>query len=254
MSADVMWSEERTFRQQIVDVHRHLYKLGYSVANDGNTSVRVDPKHFLITPLGVSKAKLTPDQMVLVDMAGNPVGAGTYAPSSEKALHVAIYRVRPDVRAIIHAHPPFAIACSLAGVSLSEYFLPEIILSLGKIPTVQYATPSTKEFGEAAAEQAKKHDALILDRHGTVTIGATLDEALEKVERVEHTAKIATLARAMGTVTPLPKMEVERLLAISQAPKDTAGEEPSPPPRTHAYDPALIELITREVRAALKKQ
>ncbi|MFH1018211.1 MAG: class II aldolase/adducin family protein [Pseudomonadota bacterium] len=252
MSADVTWNEDRTFRQQIVEVHRHLYNLGFSVANDGNTSVRVDPKRILITPIGVSKARLTPDQMVLLDMEGNPVGASAYAPSSEKALHVAIYRVRPDIRAIIHAHPPFAIACSLAGVSLSDYFLPEIILSLGKIPTVQYVTPSTKEFGEAAAEQAKKHDALILDRHGTVTVGTTLDEAMERVERLEQAAKIAMLARAMGTVTPLPKTEVDRLLEISHAPRESEDEKPKEAGR-HSYDPALIELITREVKAALKR-
>jgi L-fuculose-phosphate aldolase len=247
------WNEERNHRQRIVEIHRRLYELGFSVANDGNTSVRVDRKRFLVTPMDLPKARLTPEQIVMVDSDGNPVGANSHPPSSERALHVAIYRARPDVQAIIHAHPPYAIACTLAGVSLSDYFLPEVIVSLGEIPTVPYATPSTKELAELAAGEIKKHDALILARHGTVTVGRTLDDAMDRLERVEHTAKIAAIARSMGTVTPLSKVEVERLLEISHPPQSPGdGSELKPATDAAKYSPELIELITREVRNALK--
>jgi len=244
------YMQERSARQAIVDVHRILYEIGFSVANDGNTSMRVNSKTLLITPMGLNKSRLKPEQIVTIDMEGNATGGGMHPPSSERALHLEIYKVRPDVQAIIHAHPPYAIACSLAGVSLAEYLLPEVIVALGQIPTVQYATPSTKEFGQVAAEQAKKYDAMILARHGAVTLGKSLNEALEKLERLEHSAKIAAIARSIGSIAPLPKPEVERLLQLGGY-----GNPASPPDTGKAMDidPKLIELITKEVRAALEK-
>src|SRR3990172_5102734 len=125
------WQDERRLRQEIAETHRRLYELGFSVANDGNTSVKVDRDRILITPAGLNKAKLTPSQMAAIDQKGNPV-SGNYPKSSEFYMHIAIYSARPDARAIIHAHPPYAIACSLAGISLEDPVLPEVITTLGK--------------------------------------------------------------------------------------------------------------------------
>lgn len=245
------WQDERKFREEIAAVHRRLYELGFSVANDGNTSVRVDANRILITPAGLNKAKLEPGQMALVDANGKHIG-GSYAPSTEIFMHVDIFKARLDVHAIIHAHPPYSIACSLAGVTLDEYVLPEVVLTLGKVPTTPYVTTGTQEVGKVVSELIKKHDAVILDRHGTVTVGKNLDEAMQKLERVEHTARITSIARSMGVVTPLPRPEVERLIRRSgQAIEDSGSElKKGQAPATTA----LIDLITREVIAALAEQ
>jgi L-fuculose-phosphate aldolase len=208
------WRNERHLRRQIVEVHRRIYDLGFSVANDGNTSVRTERDRILITPRGRNKAKLSPSDIVTIDLDGTAVG-GSYKPSSEIFIHLGIYRTRPDVRAIIHAHPPYAVACTLAGVSLEEYILPELILSLGKIPTTPYVTPATAESGKVVSECIKNHDALIMDRHGSITVGVSLEDALVKLERIEHAAKIVAIGRSMGTLTPLPKPEGDRLIQMN---------------------------------------
>lgn len=234
-------------RRQIVEVHRRIYDLGFSVANDGNTSVRADSGRVLITPRGLNKARLALEEIVAIDLEGTSLGGG-HPPSSEIFIHLGIYKARPDVQAIIHAHPPYAIACTLAGVSLEEYLLPELILSLGKIPTTPYVTPATPEAGRVVTDLIKKHDALIMDRHGTVTVGTSLEDALIKLERIEHAAKIVAIGKAMGAVTPLPKPEVERLIQMTGATlvpptaEKTAGAE---------LDPKFVELVAQQVAAEL---
>jgi L-fuculose-phosphate aldolase len=257
----VSWKEERDARDEIVDVHRRLYELGFSVANDGNTSMKVDAKRILITPSGLDKARLQREQMAMIDVDGHPL-SGNYEPSSEIAVHTMIYKRRPDVSAIIHAHPPFAIACSLAGVSLDQYTLPEVVISLGKIPTVPYATTGTAEVGESVSEAIEHHDAVIMDRHGTVTVGKTLSEALSKLERVEHTAKIISIANTLGKISPLPQDEVRRLLKIGIAmglqkgsPRDVESMiEKSAQNAGLSGDQDLVHLITREVQAILSEK
>lgn len=247
------WQDERRLREEITEIHRRLYDLGFSVANDGNTSVRLDKNRILITPAGLNKAKLKPEQIAVVDADGKPI-SGNYPPSTEIAVHAGVYRARSDVHAIVHAHPPYCIACSLAGVSLDGYFLPEVVLTLGKIPTARYATTGTKEAGQVVVELIGSHDAVILDRHGTVTVGKSLEDALLKLERIEHTAKIVAIARSMGNVTPLPQSEIERLVRMGvtshsySPPAPPLPDVKSPPA---SYDPKLIDLITKEVTRAL---
>jgi L-fuculose-phosphate aldolase len=243
------YQDERQVRQAIVDIHRKLYELGFSVANDGNTSVRLDPDKIFITPMGLNKAALKVDQICVIDAKGNTLSSNGYTPSSERQLHTAIYDVRPDAKAIIHAHPPHAIACTLVNVSLKEPVLPEVIVALGAIPTARYAVPSTKDFGDAAAEEAKNYDAVVLDRHGAVTLGQTLDEALQKMERLEHTAKIMSIASAVGRVTPLTKPEADRLRMMSGRP-DSMDNAITSAVVPEAND-ELVELIIKEVKAAM---
>lgn len=202
---------ELALRKKIVEIHRRIYELGYSVDNDGNTSVRLASGRILITPKGHNKAALSPKDIVAIDGSGKPVAKNQF-PSSETATHLAIYRARPDVAAIVHAHPPYAVACTLAGVSLEEPLLPELILSIGKIPTTPYVTPGTDEAAEVVAERIRNHDGLIMERHGSVTVGTSLDEALLKLERLEHAAKIVAIARSMGPITPLATEEIKRLM------------------------------------------
>jgi L-fuculose-phosphate aldolase len=230
-------------RREIVDVHRRLYDLGFSVANDGNTSIKLDANRILITPTGdLNKAKLRPDQIAVIDTEGRTL-SGHHAPSSEIAVHLFSYRARPDVRAIIHAHPPHSIALSLSGFALTEPLLPEVILSLGEIPCTPYVTPGTEEAGRAVAELITNHDAIILTRHGSVTVGKTLDEAMQKLERMEHTAKIVSIAKAIGPVTPLTKVDLDRLAQRMGKPVFSETKLESRP----APDSNVVELIARQV-------
>ncbi len=195
----------------MAELHRRLFTHGYSVANDGNSSVRIEKNRVLITPSGLEKSSLRPHDMVVIDLNGKVV-AGKHLPSSELLLHLGVYCARPDIKAIIHAHPPYAIAASLAGISLSAPILPEVVLTIGTIPTTPYAAPGTKETAQMVAEFSKHHEVMVLDRHGTVTMGTSLEAAMMKLERLEHAAKVISLAQAMGNVTPLPDSEMKRLL------------------------------------------
>lgn len=205
---------ELELRKKIVDIHKKLYALGFAVANDGNTSVKLKNDTFLITPKGLDKTKLKPADIVVVNGSGKKI-KGPHDPSSEIWLHLYAYRARPTVSAIVHSHPPFSIAASLAGVSLEELILPEVILAFGKIPTAPYKLTGTKEMASGVAEKLASSDGVILERHGALTVGNTLDDALAKLERIEHTAKILTYAKLLGGYHPLLPSEVTALSKLT---------------------------------------
>lgn len=211
-------SGEDQARAEVVRICRLLWERGYVAAGDGNVSVRLGDR-LLATPSGFSKGFLRPEQLVLTDLQGVPLprqaeAAQGLRPSSELRLHCEAYRQRPDIGAVIHAHPVAAVACSLAGISLAEAVLPEVVLDLGGIPTTRYATPASDEGPEAIRDLIRSHDALLLDRHGSVTVGADLWSAYLKLERMEHAAHILVIAHQLGGVRGLPRDEVERLLAM----------------------------------------
>jgi L-fuculose-phosphate aldolase len=236
--------QERALRQELVEVGRRLAEKDLVPGTDGNLSVRLGSEWLLTTPSGVSKGALHPDQIVKCDLDGNPVGE--LKPSSEIRMHVLVYRARPDVAAAVHAHPAHAVALSLAGVSLAECLLPEPTLALGAIPTAPYATPTTEDVPESIRELlTRRFNALILARHGTLTLGRTLDEAVVRLETLEHTARITAIARSVGgaSLQPLPASEVERIEGIARAlgiarPSTscslcgTCGSKPHPPARS----------------------
>ncbi len=213
------WPTEENARREIVQVCRLLWQKGYVAATDGNVSVRLGPGRLVTTPTAVSKTVVTEEQLVLCDLTGAPLPAAEQQtaglrPSSEIRLHCEAYRQRPDIRAVVHAHPPLSVAFSVAGVSLAEPVLPEVLVNLGEIPTTRYATPSSADGPEVIRELIVTHDALILERHGSVTVGRSAFDAYLKLEKVEYAAQVILAARQLGQVRPIPPAEVKHLYEI----------------------------------------
>jgi L-fuculose-phosphate aldolase len=199
-------------KQKVVRICRLLHQKNLLAATDGNISVKFGDG-LLTTPSGVNKAFLEEEQIITVDFAGRII-EGQGQPTSELAMHLAVYRLRPEIEAVIHAHPPLATAFSIAGASLEQFVLPEVVMSLGVIPTAAYATPTTAEVPLAIRELIKQYDALILERHGALTVGRDLIEAYNKMEKLEHTAAIIFAAIQLGGVRSLPPQEVEKLIRL----------------------------------------
>lgn len=203
-------TSEDTLRGDIVEVGRRLYARGYCASNDGNISVRLEGARVLTTPKSVSKGFMTPDMMVVTDMSGRKL-QGDRDPSSELLMHLAVYRNRPDARAVVHAHPPLATGFAVAGIPLDRAVLAEVITTLGSIPIAEYGTPSTPELAEAVERHVKAHDGLLLANHGALTLGQELFAAYYKMETIEHFAKISLVARLLGRERLLSREEVDRL-------------------------------------------
>lgn len=206
---------EYQLRRQIVAVARTLAEQGLARSSDGNISVRLDDQRLLITPSGAHKGSLRPKDILVIDLQGNPLSRTAKArPSSETWMHVEVYRQRPQVRAVLHAHPPYATALTLAGLSFPHELVPEALVALGVVPTVPYATPGTPQMAEHLQPFLKDYDVLMLDHHGSLTLGQTLEEALIKLERLETVAQLYFLARQLGEIVPLPEGEISRLNEI----------------------------------------
>jgi L-fuculose-phosphate aldolase len=204
---------EEQIRAEIVEVGRRLYARAYVASNDGNISVRLDDRRLVTTPKSVSKGFMTPDMMVIVDYDGKKV-AGEREPSSELPMHLEIYRNRPDVNAVVHAHPPLATGFAVAGIPLTRAVLAEVVTTLGSIPIAAYGTPSTSELPEAVRQYIKAHDGLLLANHGAVTCCRTVMSAYYKMETIEHFAKISLVARLLGGENLLSRAEVDRLQGL----------------------------------------
>jgi L-fuculose-phosphate aldolase len=204
---------EEQIRADIVEVGRRLYARAYVASNDGNISVRLDDRRLITTPKSVSKGFMTPDMMVITDYAGKKL-AGERDPSSELPMHLEIYRSRPDVNAVVHAHPPLATGFAVAGIPLTRAVLAEVITTLGSIPIAEYGTPSTAELPEAVRKYIKAHDGLLLANHGAVTCCKTVMSAYYKMETIEHFAKISLVARLLGRENLLSRAEVDRLQGL----------------------------------------
>jgi L-fuculose-phosphate aldolase len=206
-------TREETLRADIVELGRRLWTRGYVASNDGNISVRLDDSRILTTPKSVSKGFMTPDMMVVTDLAGRKV-AGDRDPSTELKMHLAVYEHRPDVRAVVHAHPPLATGFAVAGIALDRAVLAEVICTLGSIPIADYATPSTEELPDAVKQYIRAHDGLLLANHGALTVGADLYNAYYKMETIEHFAQISLVARTLGGERLISRDEVMRLQGL----------------------------------------
>jgi L-fuculose-phosphate aldolase len=204
---------EEQLRAEIVEAGRRLYARGFVASNDGNISARIDNARLITTPKSVSKGFMTPDMMVIVDYEGKKL-AGDRDPSSELPMHLEIYRNRPDVGAVVHAHPPLATGFAVAGVPLTRAVLAEVITTLGSIPIAEYGTPSTAELPEAVRKYIKAHDGMLLANHGAVTCGRSVTDAYYKMETIEHFAKISLVARLLGREHLISREEVERLQGL----------------------------------------
>ena len=204
---------EGSLRGDIVEVGRRMYARGYTASNDGNISVRLGADRLLMTPKGVCKGFLTPDMMCITDLDGRKL-QGEREPSSETLMHLEVYRQRPDVHAVVHAHPPVATGFAVAGIPLTRAVLAEVLTTLGSIPIAEYATPSTSELPEAVGKYIKAHDGMLLANHGALTVGADLFAAYFKMETIEHFARISLVARLLGRENLLAREEVDRLQGL----------------------------------------
>lgn len=208
-----MSSSLYTLRREIVEAGRRVYNRNFVASNDGNISARLDQRRVVITPSGVSKGFLEPDDLVVVDCEGKPL-EGRKKPSSELFMHLRIYKERPDVNGVVHAHPPKATGFAVAGIPLTQCVLPEVIVSLGGIPLAEYGTPGTGEFYEPVLKYLKDYDAFLLENHGALTIGPDVMAAYFRMETLEHFAHIALTAIQLGNLNTLKASDVQKLLDL----------------------------------------
>ena len=216
-----MRQNEQDLRATFVKIGRLMYDKGFICASDGNISARLGPDQLLITPSGLHKGLLELEHMLIVDLAGNVVRGGygrsaNLKPTSELPMHLEAYRQRPDIQAVVHAHPPITIALSIAGVPMADCLLPEVIVMLGLIPTTEYATPSSEENVRAIRDLIRNHDGLVLQRHGSLTVGDSPMQAFMRLETLEQNARIGFMLAQLGVRNPLPAHEVEKLLTMRE--------------------------------------
>lgn len=206
---------ELNTRELICDIGLRLWRLGFVAANDGNISCRLDENTVLTTPTGVSKSLLTPDKIVKVDMQGNILEAvNSIKPSSELPMHLICYKTRPDIKAVVHAHPPTATGFAIAHIPLDDYSMPEAIIFIGSVPIAQYGTPSTLEVPESLLPYLKDHDAILLENHGAITVGVDLMTAYFRMETLEHFAKVSLVARQLGGAKELNMEQINACIEL----------------------------------------
>ena len=254
-----------TLKREIVEVGRRVYERGYVASNDGNISARLDERRIVITPTGVSKGFMSPDDLIVVDLDGKVV-AGTKKPSSELFMHLSVYKHRIDVMSVCHEHPPYATGFAVAGIPLDKCILPEVIIVLGGIPIVEYGTPGTAEFFQPVLKIIDRYDAFLLANHGALTIGKDVVNAYHKMETLEHFAHIAFVAQQLGHMNVLNSEQVRKLTdlrtkfgirtSVGCATCDDDATCPSPdepaPAGTGGTDD-LVAQITDAVMQRLKK-
>ncbi len=197
-------------RADIVEIGRLVYAKGWVAANDGNLSVRLDDGTVLCTPTAVSKGRMCESDLILCDLNGQKI-AGERERTSEIAMHATIYRMRPDVRAVLHAHPPYSTGFAAAGRALNIALLPEAVVSLGSVPLADYGLPGTPALTEGMLPYIGKYDAILMANHGAVSYGADIWQAFHRMETVEHFAKITFIAELVGGAKALPRDEVAKL-------------------------------------------
>jgi L-fuculose-phosphate aldolase len=213
MSPEPMSEEEARLRQAICRVGELCYQRSFIVGADGNISAKLSDDTILLTPAGAMKGFLEPHHLAHIDMHGATVDEGPGA-STEVGIHLVAYEERPEMKAMVHAHPPHAVALTIAGIDLQMPIIPEIIVTIGGIPTAPFGTPGTDELPDSIRAILRCSDTLIMQNHGSVTLGANLMDAYKKLDMLEHTAKILWLAHvAKGGLEPLPPEAVQKLLA-----------------------------------------
>jgi L-fuculose-phosphate aldolase len=251
---------ERELRQDIVEIGRLVWQKGWVAANDGNITIRLDRERVMCTPTGVSKGMMHPDDLIVVDMQGRKI-EGHKEGTTEIAMHLAIYSLRSDVNAVVHAHPPVATGFATAGRALNLALLPEVIIGLGCVPLVDYGLPGTPELIQPMLPMIPKYDALIMGNHGAVCYGEDVHKAFFRMETVEHFARITLVAELLGGPKVLPKGEVRKLVearARYGVAARSAGEAACPvaaedvgggADRIEVTREELIELVDQALRA-----
>lgn len=206
-----MAKTEREYRQDIVDVGKLVFQKGWVAANDGNISIRLDRERVLCSPTQICKGMMSIDDLIIVDMKGRKI-EGKRECTSEIAMHLTVYEMRPDIMACVHAHPPVATGFATAGIALNLALLPEVVIGLGCVPLADYGLPGTPELTRPMLPLIPKYDAIMMGNHGAVCYGADVYKAFFKMETVEHFARISFVAEMLGGPKVLPRQEVDKLL------------------------------------------
>ncbi len=206
---------EFEIKKQICDIGKRIYDRGMVAANDGNISVKISDNEFLCTPTGVSKGFMTPEYICKVDAEGNVIQAnGSFKPSSEIKMHMRVYKERPDVKSVVHAHPIYATSFAIAGIPLTQPIMPEAVIALGCVPIAEYGTPSTNEIPDAVEKYLQHFDAVLLANHGALSYSDSLLAAYHKMESLEFYAELLFKSKQLGGPKELSQAQVERLYEI----------------------------------------
>ncbi len=261
---------EYEIKKQICDIGKRIYDRGMVAANDGNISVKISDNEFLCTPTGVSKGFMTPEYICKVDADGNVIQANKgFKPSSEIKMHMRVYKERPDVQAVVHAHPIYATSFAIAGIPLTQPIMPEAVIALGCVPIAEYGTPSTHEIPDAVSKYLQYYDAVLLENHGALAYSDSLLAAYHKMESLEFYAELLFLSKQLGGPQELSKERVEKLYEIRRQfgmkgkhPADVCPNAQAGLPSCHGCggncscggsDNDLVSEITKKVIAALGK-
>lgn len=206
---------EFEIKKQICEIGKRIYDKGMVASNDGNISVKISDNEFLCTPTGVSKGFMTPEYICKVDKDGKVLQAnGNFKPSSEIKMHMRVYKERPDVGAVVHAHPLYATGFAIAGIPLTQPIMPEAVIALGCVPIAEYGTPSTEEIPNAVAKYLQSFDAVLLENHGALSYSDNLLNAYHKMESLEFYAHLLYISKQLGGPKELSEAQVQRLYEI----------------------------------------
>ncbi|XCB29798.1 class II aldolase/adducin family protein [Arcanobacterium hippocoleae] len=202
-------------REEICEIGRKVWQTGMVAANDGNISYRCSDGTVLCTPTGVSKGALTPEAICRVDIAGKPLEefAG-FQVSSEVKVHLRLYKENADVRAVVHAHPPYGTAFAIGGKPIISKMLPENIIAMPEIPVAPYATPSTSELADNIAPFVHDYSCCLMEMHGAIAWGTSLLAAFQAMERLEYTAKLTAITAQLGFTRELAAAEIQKLIGM----------------------------------------
>ncbi|MGA2613462.1 MAG: class II aldolase/adducin family protein [Spirochaetia bacterium] len=241
--------QEEEARRQIVEAGRRLRDRFFVAANDGNISARLSADRILITPTSVNKGDVTVEQILMIDMQGKVI-SGSMLPSSETKMHLAVYRTRPDVTAIVHAHPPAATGFAACHIRLdADVILPEIVFGLGRVGFAEYGTPTTEEIPNAVEKEIPGCDAVLLSNHGALTVGADVMQAYYRMEVLEMYARVRLVTKILGEPKPLSQSEITTLQKVRE--QQGWGK---PKPGLEDVDPRLVDIVARIVMGVLEQR
>ncbi len=245
---------EDEHRRDVCTVGRWVHQRGFVASTDGNISVRLDPRRVLTSPTAVSKGMMALDDLVITDLEGRKL-AGRRNPSSELAMHLLIYKRRPDVNAVCHAHPPVATGYAAAGLPLNKALVSEMVLALGCVPVARYGTPGTPELSDALEPLVQRHDAILMANHGVVTYGPDLLTAFFRMETVEHFARVSLVTELLGKQVLLSSGDVEKLLAARARYGATATAQVGPecPVTAEALAGDRVTMTREELEALIEE-
>jgi L-fuculose-phosphate aldolase len=246
---------EDEHRRDICTAGRWIHERGYVASTDGNISLRLDPRRILTSPTGISKGMMSPDDMVITDLDGQKL-SGRRNPSSELGMHLLVYRRRPDINAVCHAHPPVATGFAASGIPLNKAILSELVLSLGCIPVARYGTPGTPELTEAIEPLVQSYDAVLMANHGVVTYGQDLLTAFFRMETTEHFARVTLVTELIGKQVLLSSGDVEKLLAARKryGLQTAAAVGPDCPVTSDSAETERITLTRRELESLVDEE